>query len=139
MRGPIQHHRRRYVSTTLHITETPRFRPVSPSRRGQDGVTRPTRGEFPMARFPAFPRRSRLAAVTALAVLIGGAAYGAATSAAASKTTRATTIRVVDYYAFEPDKSGVGGVLNSCGKGVGVNISPDALPGATLIQKGLQM
>jgi multiple sugar transport system substrate-binding protein len=92
-----------------------------------------------MARLPAFLSRSRLAALTALAVLIGGAAYGAATSAAAPQTTRATTIRVVDYYAFEPDKSVVGGVLNSCGKAVGVKIKRDAIPGATLIQKVLQM
>src|SRR5258708_13781254 len=92
-----------------------------------------------MARLPAFLSRSRLAALTALAVLIGGAAYGAATSAAASKTARATTIRVVDFYASEPDKSVVGGVLSSCGKAVGVKISRDAIPGATLIQKVLQM
>jgi hypothetical protein len=59
------------------------------------------------------------------------AAYGAATSAAASKTTRATTIRVVDYYASEPDKSIVGGVLNSCGKAVGVKINRDAIPART--------
>ncbi len=92
-----------------------------------------------MARFPAFPRRSRLAAVTVLAVLIAGAAYGAATSAAAPATARATTIRVVDYYANEPDKTIVGGVLNACGKTVGVKINRDAIPGANLIQKVLQM
>ena len=92
-----------------------------------------------MPRLPAFLSRSRLAALTALAVLIGGAAYGAATSAAASKTTRATTIRVVDYYAVEPDKTIVGGVLNGCGKAVGVKINRDAIPGANLIQKVLQM
>jgi multiple sugar transport system substrate-binding protein len=92
-----------------------------------------------MPRLPAFLSRSRLTALTVLALLIGGAAYGAATSAAASKTTRATSIRVVDYYAFEPDKSVVGGVLNSCGKSVGVTIKRDAIPGATLVQKVLQM
>jgi len=92
-----------------------------------------------MARLPAFLSRSRLAALTALAVLIGAAAYGAATSAAASQTTRATTIRVVDYYAVEPDKTIVGGVLNACGKAVGVKINRDAIPGALLIQKVLQM
>ncbi len=92
-----------------------------------------------MARFPAFPRRSRLAAATAVALLIAGAAYGAATSSAASKTTSATTIRVVDYYANEPDKTIVGGVLNACGKTVGVKINRDAIPGANLIQKVLQM
>ena len=92
-----------------------------------------------MARLPAFLSRSRLAALTALAVLIGGAAYGAATSAAASKATSATTIRVVDYYAVEPDKTIVGGVLNACGKAVGVKINRDAIPGANLIQKVLQM
>jgi multiple sugar transport system substrate-binding protein len=92
-----------------------------------------------MARLPAFPRRSRLAALTTLVVLVAGAAYGAATSAAASKTTRATTIRVVDYYAVEPDKTVVGGVLNACGKSVGVKINRDAIPGANLIQKVLQM
>jgi len=92
-----------------------------------------------MAWIPAFLCRSRLAAVTALAVLISCAAYGAATSAAASKTTRATSIRVVDYYAFEPDKTIVGGVLNACGKSVGVKINRDAIPGPNLIQKVLQM
>src|SRR5258708_7830680 len=92
-----------------------------------------------MTRLPTFPSRPRLAAVTALAVIVAGAAYGAATSAAAPTTTRATSIRVVDYYAFEPDKSVVGGVLNACGKSVGVKINRDAIPGADLIQKVLQM
>jgi len=88
-----------------------------------------------MARLPAFLSRSRLAAVSALAVLIACAAYGASTSAAAAKTTRATSIRVVDYYAFEPDKSVVGGVLNACGKSVGVKINRDAIPGPNLIRR----
>jgi len=92
-----------------------------------------------MDRHPAFLSRSRLAALTASAVLIAGAVYGATTSLAASKTSRATTIRVVDYYAVEPDKSVVGGVLNACGKSVGVKINRDAIPGANLIQKVLQM
>jgi multiple sugar transport system substrate-binding protein len=92
-----------------------------------------------MTRLPALLSRSRLTAVTALAVLIACAAYGAATSAAASKTTRATSIHVVDYYAFEPDKTIVGGVLNACGKSVGVKIKRDAIPGPNLIQKVLQM
>jgi multiple sugar transport system substrate-binding protein len=74
-----------------------------------------------------------------LVVVLAGAAYGAATSTAAPKTTHATTIRVVDYYANEPDKTIVGGILNSCGKAVGVSISRDAIPGANLIQKVLQM
>jgi len=92
-----------------------------------------------MARFPAFPRRSRLAAATAVALLIAGAAYGASTSVAAPTTAQATTIRVVDYYAVEPDKTIVGSVLNACGKSVGVKINRDAIPGANLIQKVLQM
>jgi multiple sugar transport system substrate-binding protein len=92
-----------------------------------------------MARLPAFLSRSRLAAVSALAVLIACAAYGASTSAAAAKTTRATSIHVVDYYAFEPDKSVVGGVLNACGKSAGVKINRDAIPGPNLIPKVLQM
>jgi multiple sugar transport system substrate-binding protein len=46
---------------------------------------------------------------------------------------------VVDYYAVEPDKTIVGGVLNACGKSVGVKINRDAIPGANLIQKVLQM
>src|SRR5258708_6243506 len=92
---------------------------------------------IPMARLPAFFSRSRLAALTAFAVLIARAAYCAATSAAAPTTTRATTIRVVDYYAFEPDKSVVGGVLNSCGKALGVKSNRDDNHGASLNQKVL--
>ena len=92
-----------------------------------------------MARFPAFASRSRLAALTVLAVLIAGAAYGASTSVAAPTAAQATTIRVVDYYAVEPDKSIVGNVLAACGKSVGVKINRDAIPGANLIQKVLQM
>jgi len=92
-----------------------------------------------MARLLAFPRRSRLAGVAVLAVLIAGAAFGASTSTAAPAAAQATTIRVVDYYAVEPDKTIVGSVLNACGKSVGVKINRDAIPGANLIQKVLQM
>src|SRR5689334_17474126 len=73
-------------------TESPR------SRRRRN----PHERRRPMARLRAFPTRSRLAALTAMALLVACGAYGAATSAA-STTTRATTIRVVDYYAVEPD------------------------------------
>ena len=92
-----------------------------------------------MARLLAFSSRSRPAGVAVLAVLIAGAAYGASTSAAAPRSAQATTIRVVDYYAVEPDKTIVGGVLAACGKATGVRIDRDAIPGANLIQKVLQM
>src|SRR5690348_2617714 len=133
MARPTQQHRRRYASTAVLATEAPRFWPVSPSRRGRNGVTHSTRGESPMARLLAFPSRSRLAGVAVLAVLIAGAAYGASTSVAAPRAAQATTIRVVDYYAVEPDKTIVGNVLNTCGKSVGVKINRDAIPGANLI------
>ena len=91
-----------------------------------------------MAWLLAFPSRSRLAGVAVLAVLIAGAAYGASTSVAAPTSAQATTIRVLDYYAVEPDKTIVGNVLTACGKSVGVKINRDAIPGANLIQRVLQ-
>ena len=92
-----------------------------------------------MSRFPAGTPSARRAAIAVLVLLFALTAYAAGTSAAAGGSARATSIRVVDYYAAEPDKTIVGGVLNACGKAAGVKINREAVPGDKLIQKVLQM
>ena len=48
------------------------------------------------------------------------------------------SLRVLDYYTNEPDKSIYTKVLNACGEANGVTIQREAVPGDTLIQKVLQ-
>ena len=48
------------------------------------------------------------------------------------------SLRVVDYYSNEPDKTVYTKVLNACGQANGVTIQREAVPGETLIQKVLQ-
>lgn len=49
------------------------------------------------------------------------------------------SLRVVDYYNDEPDKTIYQEALDSCAAEVGVTIEREAVPGADLIQKVLQM
>jgi multiple sugar transport system substrate-binding protein len=48
------------------------------------------------------------------------------------------SLRVLDYYNNEPDKSIYAKVLDACGRANGVTIQREAVPGDTLIQKVLQ-
>ena len=50
----------------------------------------------------------------------------------------AKSLRVLDYYSNEPDKTVYTKVLDACGKANGVTIKREAVPGDTLIQKVLQ-
>jgi multiple sugar transport system substrate-binding protein len=57
---------------------------------------------------------------------------------AASSSSAVKSLRVLDYYANEPDKTVIGNMLDACGKANGVTIKREAVPGDTLIQKVLQ-
>jgi multiple sugar transport system substrate-binding protein len=57
---------------------------------------------------------------------------------AASSSSSVKSLRVLDYYANEPDKTVYANVLDACGKSNGVTIQREAVPGDTLIQKVLQ-
>jgi multiple sugar transport system substrate-binding protein len=83
-----------------------------------------------MARRGAVLERFALAAVAAMALAAcgGGATGGGGTG----------TIRVLDYYNNEPDKTVYAKALDACGQQAGVKIEREAVPGATLIQKVLQ-
>jgi multiple sugar transport system substrate-binding protein len=48
------------------------------------------------------------------------------------------SLRVLDYFSNEPDKTVIGNMLDDCGKANGVTIEREAVPGDTLIQKVLQ-
>lgn len=49
-----------------------------------------------------------------------------------------TSLRVLDYYANEPDKSNYDKVLNACGQENGITIQREVAPGDALIPKVLQ-
>jgi multiple sugar transport system substrate-binding protein len=80
-----------------------------------------------------------LAAVAAgltLAACGGGGDDGGGASSGSSPSVK--SLRVLDYYNNEPDKSIYAKVLDACGKANGVTIQREAVPGDTLIQKVLQ-
>ena len=66
----------------------------------------------------------------ALTACGGGGSGGSAGSA--------STIRVLDYYNNEPDKTDYAKALDACGQANGVTIQREAVPGDTLIAKVLQ-
>jgi len=80
--------------------------------------------------------RTRLAAVAVLTLPLALAACGGGGSGGSSG--EANTLRVLDYYNNEPDKSVYTKVLNACGAAEGVTIQREAVPGDTLIAKVLQ-
>ncbi len=80
--------------------------------------------------------RTRLAAVAVLTLPLALAACGGGGSSGSSG--EANTLRVLDYYNNEPDKSVYTKVLNACGAAEGVTIQREAVPGDTLIAKVLQ-
>ena len=45
------------------------------------------------------------------------------------------SLRVLDYYANEPDKTRIAKLLDDCGKTAGVTIQREAVPGDTLIRR----
>ena len=78
-----------------------------------------------------------VAAGLALAACGGGGDDGGGASKSSSASS-VKSLRVLDYYNNEPDKSIYAKVLDACGKANGVTIQREAVPGDTLIQKVLQ-
>jgi len=73
--------------------------------------------------------------LTLLAPLALGACGGGSSG---SKDGDASTLRVLDYYNNEPDKTVYQKTLEACGQANGVTIQREAVPGANLIAKVLQ-
>jgi len=83
--------------------------------------------------------RTRLAAAAVLSLLpLTLAACGGGGSSNNSSGGDTSTLRVLDYYNNEPDKTVYTQVLNACGSAAGVTIQREAVPGDTLIAKVLQ-
>ena len=78
------------------------------------------------------------AVVSALAVAACGGGGGDGAGAGDDSSASVKSLRVLDYYNNEPDKTVYTKVLNACGKTNGVTIQREAVPGDTLIQKVLQ-
>jgi multiple sugar transport system substrate-binding protein len=77
-------------------------------------------------------------AAAALAVPVALAACGGDDGEDAGASGSVKSLRVLDYYSNEPDKTVIGNMLDACGKANGVTIEREAVPGDTLIQKVLQ-
>jgi multiple sugar transport system substrate-binding protein len=80
------------------------------------------------------PRLAAVALVVPLALTACGGGGGGSTASSDS----VKSLRVLDYYNNEPDKTVYANVLNACGRANGVSIQREAVPGDTLIQKVLQ-
>src|SRR4051794_15632995 len=78
-----------------------------------------------------------LAVIAAVALPLAVAACGGG-GGDSSSSAEVKSLRVLDYYNNEPDKSIYTKVLNACGKANGVTIKREAVPGDSLIQKVLQ-
>jgi multiple sugar transport system substrate-binding protein len=87
-----------------------------------------------MARRGARLGRTALATATALAA----AATLAACGGGGGSGGPVTSIRVLDYYNNEPDRTVYTETLNACGQQAGVTIEREVVPGASLIAKVLQ-
>jgi len=59
----------------------------------------------------------------------------AACGGGGSSATNASSLRVLDYYNIEPDKSIYAQMLDACGQQNGVKIEREIVPGANLIAK----
>src|SRR4051795_2967662 len=78
-----------------------------------------------------------LAVIAAVALPLAVAACGGG-GAGKGSSASVKSLRVLDYYNNEPDKTVYTKVLNACGKADGVTIQREAVPGDSLIQKVLQ-
>jgi multiple sugar transport system substrate-binding protein len=82
---------------------------------------------------------SRLAAAAlTLCLVLGACGGGDDGDGDAASGGSVKSLRVLDYYNNEPDKTRIGKLLDDCGKASGVTIQREAVPGDTLIQKVLQ-
>src|SRR5665647_3620048 len=85
-------------------------------------------------------RRDALAVAVALALALPLAACSSGGSTSSSGSSAAvTTLNVVDYYNNEPDNGFYQKALDACGQANGITIQRQAVPGANLIAKVLQM
>src|SRR4051794_18695974 len=116
-----RHHR--CASTT--IRRRPRGGSQHTGARGAEW-----REETPMHRRPSWSRRARLAtAAAALALPLALAACGGGgNTSSGGSSASVKSLRVLDYYNNEPDKSFWSNVLNACGKANGVTINRETVP-----------
>jgi multiple sugar transport system substrate-binding protein len=82
--------------------------------------------------------RTALPALVAAAALGLTACGGGGGSGGGGGGGEVTSLRVLDYYNNEPDKSVYDRFLNQCGQQAGVTIEREAVPGSGLIAKVLQ-
>jgi multiple sugar transport system substrate-binding protein len=78
------------------------------------------------------------AAALTFCLVLGACGGGDDDSGDAASGASIKSLRVLDYYSNEPDKTRIGKMLDDCGKTAGVTIKREAIPGDTLIQKVLQ-
>jgi multiple sugar transport system substrate-binding protein len=88
-------------------------------------------------------RRGAVLEITALVAAAGMALVACGSGAesgggAGSGGGDASTIRVLDYYNNEPDRTVYAKTLDACGQQAGVRIEREVVPGASLIPKVLQ-
>jgi multiple sugar transport system substrate-binding protein len=89
-----------------------------------------------MARRGAILDRTALATAMVVTAAMGLAACGGGGGAGSSG--QVGTIRVLDYYNNEPDRTVYAQTLDACGQQAGVTIEREVVPGASLIAKVLQ-
>jgi multiple sugar transport system substrate-binding protein len=83
------------------------------------------------------PRTLRiLAGACALPLALAACGGGSEEPSGGSATVK--SLRVLDYYSNEPDKTVYQKTLEACGQQIGVTIEREAVPGETLIAKVLQ-
>jgi multiple sugar transport system substrate-binding protein len=87
-----------------------------------------------MARRGSMGRTRAIAALAALPLLLAACGGG---GGSATKSDSGT-LRVLDYYNSDPNKTLWGTALTDCGTKVGMKIERESVPGETLIQKVLQ-
>lgn len=87
-----------------------------------------------MARRGSMGRTRAIAALAALPLLLAACGGG---GGSATKSDSGT-LRVLDYYNSDPNKTLWGTALTDCGTKIGMKIQRESVPGETLIQKVLQ-
>ncbi|HZM54225.1 MAG TPA: sugar ABC transporter substrate-binding protein [Acidimicrobiales bacterium] len=79
-----------------------------------------------------------MAVAVALALPLAACSSGGSSGSSGSSAV-VTTLNVVDYYNNEPDNGFYQKALDACGQANGITIQRQAIPGASLIAKVLQM